>query len=950
MSKSQYYSIGEDPASIRWRQINTEKFQVIYPASFEPKAQRMAAVLEKVYLYAGNTLDHQPRKISVILHTGTVMSNGVVIWAPSRMELFTTPPQETYAQNWLEQLAIHEMRHVVQLDKIETELPKIFKLLLGEQAAGIVIGAYLPLWFLEGDAVAAETALSNSGRGRLPSFEMELKAQVLEKGIYRYDKAYLGSYRDYVPDHYQMGYQMVAGVRSKYGAKTWSDVLHQVARNPLGINSFAKGLKKNTGKNHNGIYNEIFNDLKLKWKHEDHITSKSGRERITLNQNSYTSYRWPYFINDSTIFAVKYSMDDVTRFVLIHPDGTESKIFTPGRVSEESVSAANNKIFWIERKPDKRWANRELSLLRILDLKDGKLFERVFKEKIYTTSLSSDKQFLSSVKIDNENNCAVLLLSPETGRIIKDTPVPDNLLFITPAWAEKENEIYAVALGSKGKSIVKFNPFTTTIEYLLPFTANNLVRPVQRGKYLYFNSSQSGTDNVHAIDLDENKAFRVTTARFGTSDPQLSEDGKSLLYSDYTANGFSIARMSILEEYLITADPSKTSSNEVADKIASQERGVPEMEQIDSTAYQSKPYSKIANLFNFHSWAPVYVDADNEEVRPGISLLSQNKLSTAVTQLGYDYSTINKTGKWFLKFDYSGFYPVVGFDIDYGKGKSQYYSITQHRNQQGQITGTDTSLVDFSFTQLNMNGTVKIPFNLSHGKMLRLVQPEFQIGYTNINLGTSVPEDIFHGTFIPLTYRVFATNYQILSTRDLQPRFGQTLNLLYRHSPFGNISDKTDYGNIWSGEVNLYLPGLVKHHGIRIYGGYQQKSPATRSFSDLIDYPRGYKSIMNNELLTFRTDYVMPLFYPDWSLGKLSYVKRISLRTFYDYGRIRIPANQNSTTFLLDRSSIGGEVMIDLHFLRFIVPSTIGIRQSYLLESKSSNLEVIFSINFNEFK
>src|SRR5665647_2165519 len=210
---AQYYSVGEDPSGIRWRQINTTNFQIIYPTDFEIKAQRLASILEKVYVDAGTSLQHQPRKISVILHTSTVRSNGFAAWAPARVELFTTPDQEIYAQEWLEQLAIHEFRHVVQIDKIGSELPKIFKIILGEQAAVLAIGAYLPFWFLEGDAVVTETALSHSGRGRVPSFEMELKAQSVEKRKFSYDKAYLGSYKDYIPDYYQLGYQIVAGVR-----------------------------------------------------------------------------------------------------------------------------------------------------------------------------------------------------------------------------------------------------------------------------------------------------------------------------------------------------------------------------------------------------------------------------------------------------------------------------------------------------------------------------------------------------------------------------------------------------------------------------------------------------------------------------------------------------------------------------------------------------------------
>ena len=73
---AQYYVVGQDPASVRWKQINTPRFQIIYPGDFESNAQRLAAILEKTYLFAGKTLQHQPGKISVILHTETVRSNG----------------------------------------------------------------------------------------------------------------------------------------------------------------------------------------------------------------------------------------------------------------------------------------------------------------------------------------------------------------------------------------------------------------------------------------------------------------------------------------------------------------------------------------------------------------------------------------------------------------------------------------------------------------------------------------------------------------------------------------------------------------------------------------------------------------------------------------------------------------------------------------------------------
>ena len=41
---SQYFSTGQEPATIKWRQINTEHFQLIYPDEYEEKAQQVAFV------------------------------------------------------------------------------------------------------------------------------------------------------------------------------------------------------------------------------------------------------------------------------------------------------------------------------------------------------------------------------------------------------------------------------------------------------------------------------------------------------------------------------------------------------------------------------------------------------------------------------------------------------------------------------------------------------------------------------------------------------------------------------------------------------------------------------------------------------------------------------------------------------------------------------------------
>ncbi len=938
---AQYYVLGEDPGGIRWKQINTNNFQIIYPSGFEANSQRLASILEKVYRFAGFSLRHNPSKISVILHTSTVRSNGFVAWAPSRVELFTTPHQEIYAQDWLEQLALHEFRHVVQIDKIDAELPQLFKIILGEQAAALTIGVYLPFWFLEGDAVVTETALSNSGRGRVPSFEMELKAQAVEKGIFSYDKAYLGSYRDYIPDYYQLGYQMVAGVRSKYGADAWSRVLNRVASKPLSINAFSKGLKEVTGKNQVMLYDTIFDELKNKWEMKDKSMVKSPYESITKTQKGYVSYRYPYPVNDSTCFAVKYSMNDLTRFVLIGPKGMEKAIFTPGDLFEESITFGHGKAFWVESKTDVRWTHREFSQLRILNLGNGKVVEKRYGEKIYAPCLSSDGQHLAAVKVNNDNFCSIVIISPQTGEIEKVIPLSSDHFIIQPSWSEDSKVLFAVVLGSSGKTIAKIDLSTGSLNLLMPFSYQELRRPIQRGDFIYYTGSMGGKDDLYAYNFKEGMNYRITSSKFGVRDVQTSLDGNYLVYSNYTSDGFKVVKTPLNPALFRLSDTTQTKPYKLADQLSSQENGKPDFSSSDTTKYNSKPYSKFAHMFNFHSWAPVHIDFDKEEFRPGITLMSQNKLSTVITQLGYDYSTINKTGKFVAKLDYTGLFPVFKLNSDYGKENSYYYLINTYTNTTTHTVRKDTQRVDFSYNIMHITGIANLPLNFSHGKMYRLVQPELQVGYRQIWHNASTPYS--NSGDISLAYRLYAHNLLRSGLRDIQPAIGQIIDVGYRHSPFENHTS----GTIWSAEGTLYFPGLIKHHGVKFYGGYQQKQASGTSFSDYIYYPRGYTNFVNNQLFCLKSDYVLPLFYPDWSLGRLSYFKRISLRVFYDQAWATIPIANQNIEYRKTFSSYGGELTSDCNFLRLYVPAKIGVRASYVGEQKKLIYEFLFAINFN---
>ena len=335
----QYYNLGQDPASIKWRQIKTPHFKVIYPEDFELKAQKMLPTLDFVNTRGNKSLAYDPKRVPLILHNYNITANAFTVWAPKRVEFYTCPPQDSYAQDWLDQLIIHEYRHVVQMDRTNQGFTKVLSWFTGEQAASVINGIFVPSWFMEGDAVCTETVLSKSGRGRIPSFEMILRAQVTQKGAFTYDKAALGSYKTFVPNQYSLGYTLVANVRRKYTYQAWVEALNEVARKPFVITPFNKGLKKVTGYGKEKLYRTSMQEMDSIWKYQDLQTPKTNYDQLSvINKKQYENYKYPDYLNDSMVISEFSSLDDITRFVITGPDGNKEILTTPGFLSSETFS------------------------------------------------------------------------------------------------------------------------------------------------------------------------------------------------------------------------------------------------------------------------------------------------------------------------------------------------------------------------------------------------------------------------------------------------------------------------------------------------------------------------------------------------------------------------------------------------------------------------------------
>lgn len=944
---AQFYSTGQDPASAKWKQIKTENFQVIFQKEFTKQAQQVATTLEFYYLKAGKSLDRQPKKISVILHNQLVTSNGYVAWAPKRMELYTTPSPDTYPDPWIEHLCVHEMRHVVQIDKLNQGITKILSIVFGQQATGLVAGQ-LPMWYLEGDAVCIETAFSNYGRGRLPSFNRGLKTHLLsDDERYSFDKMLFGSYKDYVPNYYELGYQVTSFARKEYGQDIWNKVENNVAKNSYTLLpttwAFYRGLKKNYQISQKDLFKQTLNYLDNKWtienadKHDPNFFQK-------YLINDYENYINPISLDKESVLALKKGKSHIPQFVLINSE-SEKVIYEPGYVIANDFSYANNLLVWAEYKPDIRWRNREFTSIKLLNIKTQKKHVLVSKSRYFSPDLSNDGSKIAVVKVDKSNNSYLVIIDSFIGGVERTIEPRNSYFLIRPQWSADGKSIFIIELTDSGKQVAEYKLANKSWSTLFKIEQGDIQRFIPFDNKIFFHTTLNGVDNVHVFDRSNQEMYQLSNSAFGISEFDINTNTNELVVNEYTSRGSRIATIPIERALWKKVDNRLAYKFELADVISKQESALTTALTDSLHDFKVKPYRKIFNQFNFHSWIPFYYDYENtsvgdvlqepallyEKLYPGLMLLSQNKLSTTETILSYAYKNDNHyvSSSLVLK----GQYPIIRLSAKYG-------------TQQNILTVNDVWIPE---TELGYSYDIDlyVPLNFSSGKYITGIRPWVSVEYYD-NLFYNYQQDYYIKGLEYVQSDLLFYTYQHKAERDIYPKYGAFVNFSLLNTPF----EDEIYGYMFNANAIIYLPGW-KNSGFKIDAGYQYQNPLLYRFGSDFRFPRGINRKVADKMRKIYIDYSFPLAYPDWNLGSLLYLKRIRANIFYDYAYSTFrTVNEDRSAYVWPFQhsySFGAELTFDYHLLRTIFPLNSGVRIGYAPSESSLVLDFIFGIDLFSF-
>jgi hypothetical protein len=954
-----------NPPSVKFYKINTPHFKVLYPKGFAVEAQRVANTLEHIYIPESQTMGVRPPKISVVLQNQSSGSNGFVTLTPRRSEFYTMPPQDYNflgTNDWLDQLAAHEYRHIVQYQRANSGFNRLLYYAFGPATLAAMASTSVPAWVWEGDAVATETAFTHSGRGRIPNFGLLLRTNLLEGKTFTYNKQYLRSYKHNISDHYVLGYHMISYLRKQTNdPDVWGKVMKRTAIAPFIPFAFSRSVKKIGGLTLPQLYKATAEDLKKTWGEELKDLELTTFDKVnSRSSKTYTDYRYPQPLSNGDILVLKNGIGDFVQFVILK-EGKEHKVFIPGVMNDAGMlSVSSNKVVWSEFGFDPRWQVKNYSLIKSYDVEKKKYKVLTHKTRYSGAALSPDGLKIVTVESETDYKISVVVIDSENGTVIKKFENPENAFYSMSRWSDDGKKVVALKTHDHKRSVVVIDFESAKETVLIPGSEENIGHPVLAGTYLFFNSPVSGIDNIYAYDLEQKVRLQVTSSKYGAYSPAIAIDRKKIFYSEQSPNGFDVVSIPF-EPASWKIFKGRELPKAYADYLSEQEQRPDLFDSIPEQVFPSSRYSKISGIFNPYSWG-AYINASLTQADIGIS--SQDVLSTTVIKAGYLFDIYERTGAWHLGASYQGWYPIIDVDFKYSSRSTNEGFVTYRTP-----TDTLTERLEFNWKEATVEAGLRIPITLTQSRYYTNIAVANYFGYTRVtdfensldgggrlfpvnNPQFFLRDYLDNGTLLYNRFNLTASRLLKQSRRDINSKWGQAVFVNWSGTPYGGDFSASQF----SAYTQLYFPGMFKHHSLWGYAAYQKTDlpgvdVATGEgldsylFNNQIPLPRGLSVARLKDFYSASVNYTLPLWYPDIALGPVLNIQRFRGNIFYDYGFGK--GSPQDPDITQSYASIGGELRMDFNAMRYLPQLNVGFRYSYGLKPTLTQFEFLIGlVNF----
>ncbi|WP_345951506.1 hypothetical protein ABDD95_08730 [Mucilaginibacter sp. PAMB04274] len=898
---------GGNPPSVKWKEINTPAARVIYPVGMDSAGQRVNSIIQQANNAIKPTIGFKQRQINIVLQNQLINTNGYVGLAPFRSEFYLTPAQNSFGLGTIlpvDQLTLHEFRHVQQYNNSDVGLTRLLHTLFGEGGQVLAYGLAVPNWFAEGDAVYNETLLTTQGRGRLPYFFNGYRSLWAAGKNYSWMKLRNGSYRDYVPDWYPLGYMLISYGRDSYGSDVWRKVNHDAAAYKSLIYPFQNALKKHTGQEYIAFRTAALDHFKSQLITPD---LQKGAQQYKNSQHFIGNQEFPAFANDSTVIYRRSSYTQRPAFVM--RKGDNERIIRLSDFTVDSYFHYNNgQIVYASRRPDARWSYREYNELKVIDVKTGSQRQLTAKTKYFAPAFNADNSRIVAVDVPASGRYTLHILNANNGKLITAVPNPANLLYTYPKFYNNDQIISAVRRQDGKTSIALVNISSGKVDELTIADMAPKAFPVVRGDTVYFSATSGINDKLFALTINNRKLYEMQGDSLmnyiGNYQPAVGN--KKLAWISFSAFGYQLHQ----------ADKKNLAFNPVDAlpplpdfQVASlkQDSSTNLLASIHTQVLPAKKYPKFTRPFNFHSLVPYLDDPEYS-----FSLLGENILNTFQSELSFNYNRNEGYKQFGFNTIYGALFPYLFGSVNYTLDRRDF-GFDQNRNA-----------VEVNWNETNLQAGLQIPLSFASGRNTTRFTYTSSINYSindvkQVAFKNALPNNTYLNNSITISNQV-AKPYQLIN-----PQLAQSLTLTYRNT----INNLGAHQLLASG--TFYFPGLVKTHSLVFNVAHQRRDRNYSIFSNQLPFSRGYTSDNLYRLYKAGVNYHFPIAYPDAGVANLVYLMRLRGNLFYDYAHGK-DFYRSGAAFKADFRSAGAELYFDTQWFNES-SITFGVRYTYLLDN-----------------
>lgn len=887
------------PPSVKWYQINTDTVTIIFPLAVDSQAQRIATIIHRMAKENYNPLGNNLRKIDIVLHNNTTIANGYVSLSPFRSEYYLVPPSNIFstgANPWEEEFPPHEYRHVQQIANFRNGLSKFASYILGQDGQGLMNVIAIPDYFYEGDAVHSESSLTPQGRGRLPYFFNGFNALWREQRNYSWMKLRNGSLKDYVPDHYELGYLLVNYGYLKYGPDFWGKVTRDATAFKGLIYPFQKAIEKYTGVDYKTFRQQALDYYK-------HDVSKKRTDIVA--RETVSNYYFPQYISEDSLLYVRDSYSSLAAFYIKDRSG-EHKLHLRNITTENWFSYRNGLVAYTGYNVNARWNLVDYSDIYLYNIYTGNQQKITKKAKYFTPDISPSGNNIIAVSVNDSIGSELHLLQMD-GTLVKTFLPAHHAFFYNPRFIDNRSVVVAERLPSSTMTLNRIDIATGKNEELIAPIHATIGYPYAFGNSIYFICNAAGGDDIYEYSLTEKKVYQLGAGLAGRYFPSVYKD--KLTWSRFTSNGLRV-KDSVLAE-VKRRDVTQNFTSRVYTlpyQVAGMD-SLPDILHTRTRSFAVTPYKQSEHLFYFHSWRPDYTDPELT-----VSLFSDNILNTFSNEIFYRHNRNEASNALGFTSYFGSFFPLLDAGATY----------TYHRT----LRSTTRTLI---LNEAEARVGFSIPLNFTQGKTYKF----FDYG-TDLVFDRLMPAGIYKDSFATrnrnyLHHFVTWSHYLPMAVQHIYPKLGYTLSVNLRHFING---DRFKFNSQWLLGAQVFLPS-IKNHSIVLSGAYQSVDTMSQFFSNNFSNARGYDDYYFRKMWRASVNYHFPICYPDWGFGNIIFFQRVRANIFYDYSKVYAGYFGHPPSISWNLNSTGAEIYFDTKVWNEL-PVSFGIRISHLLNDDFS--------------